>query len=121
MRERGLARVNELVGKGYDYDLGLKIDTYYCSELALELLKSGYQGSNKALPWVGTTAISKLTLNAYVATPQNFAVSPDFVVTAANSVGAKALEKAVATHVVGAKPPRAPTPSADELAALLRR
>lgn len=121
MRERGLDRVNALVGKGYDYDFGLKNDTYYCSEIGLELLKAAYQDSGKALPWVGTTSISKLTLDSYVATPQNFAASPDFVVTAANDAGAKAFAKVVDTHVVGAKGPGAAVGTAATLEAVLTR
>ena len=37
-REAGLARLNELVGKPYDYDFSAGDDEYYCTELTVEYL-----------------------------------------------------------------------------------
>lgn len=114
-----LSRVKELVGKGYDYDLNLSNDTYYCSEVGVEMLKAADEGSGKPLPWVGTRPVAQLTVNDFVAAPENFAASPDFVMTAANGPGLKATQHIIDTLVLGAKGPTTPRGSEAELKALL--
>jgi hypothetical protein len=115
MRAKGLARVQELVGKGYDYDLNLNNDTYYCSEVGVEMLKAAYGGSGQTLPWLGTTSINKATLSDLVATPENFVASPDFVLTHGNETGWKSAEHIVQTHVSGIRAPGARVPSRADL------
>jgi hypothetical protein len=119
MRAKGLAHVKELLGKGYDYDLNMSNDKYYCSEMGVEMMKAAYAGSGQPMPWVGTTSISRATLNDQVATPENFVASPDFVLTAGNKSGWAAAESIIKTHVLGIQTPGTPAPTQADLDALL--
>ena len=109
MRERGLARLRELVGKGYDSELNLSNDAYSRSALAVEMFKAAYAGASEPRSWVGTRPVAMATITDDAATPENSAASPDFVVTAANGPGTKAPTRTLETYVLDAKgrqPPR---------------
>jgi hypothetical protein len=105
MRQAGIDRALSLVGKPYDYSLNMKNGAYYCSEMGVEFEKAAYQTSGKGLPWVGTSWIEQgvwpAKIAQWVATPQNFAVSPDFQLTWANEAGQKDYLHDQQTYVVG--------------------
>jgi hypothetical protein len=102
MRTRGIARVRELIGAGYDYDVNQSNDSLYCTELIAEMLRAAYKDSKVKLPWVGTTAVQRMALEDFPVTMDNFLASPDFEVVTANGLGWKHLENVVRTYVVGA-------------------
>jgi hypothetical protein len=102
MRSQGLARVHDLLGKGYDYDLSMGDGRYYCSELGVELIKTAYSGTSLPLPWVGTTAIHRGPIQQFVATPENFVASPDLEITAGNATGVSMARQILGTYVSGA-------------------
>ena len=119
MRAKGLAHIKELLGKGYDYDLNLNNEGYYCSEMGVEMLEAAYEGSGRPLPWVGTTPINQATLSDLVAAPENFLASPDFTLTAGNKTGWAYAEQVVKTHVSGAHKPGAAAPTQADLEKVL--
>lgn len=102
MRARGVARGREIEGLGYDYDINQSNDSLYCTEVVTEMLKAAYEGSGLPLPWVGTTAVHRRSLEEFPITPDNILASPDFQVIHASETGWKHLEHVIRTHVVGA-------------------
>lgn len=108
MRERGLERLQTLLGTPYDYDLRLGTDALYCSETAVEFLKAAYEGSGQPLPWIGTARVDEARLgglaaiNQWVARPENFGASPDLQLTATVGKGDAAYKAVNEKYVSGA-------------------
>ena len=106
MKQKGMERIQGLVGKPYDYSLNFKNDAYYCSEMAVEFEKAAYQDSGVSKPWVGTSWVSEgvwpAKIEQWVATPQNFSVSPDFQLAWANEPGKQDWLHNQENYVVGA-------------------
>jgi len=48
-RGLGVARMNELVGKTYDYDFSAGDDAYYCTEIALEFLDAAFETEDSTI------------------------------------------------------------------------
>ncbi len=109
MRARGFERVQELLGRPYDYNLQLGDEALYCSELAVEFLKAAYEGSGKTLPWIGTARVDETRLGGaagihqWVAKPENFGASPDLMLTATVGRGAQAFRQVSERYVTPEK------------------
>ncbi len=109
MRERGLERLQGLLGKPYDYNLTFGDDALYCSETAVEFLKAAYAGSGERLPWIGTARVDESRLGGWaaikqwVARPENFGASPDLALTATLGKGDAAYKAVNEKYVSGAR------------------
>ena len=106
MRAKGIARVQALVGRSYDYDMNQNNDALYCTEIGSELIRGAYEGSGLDLPWLGTTAVHRLALEDFPITPNNFLASPDLLITDCSETGWKHLEYVVGSHVTGCQAPQ---------------
>ncbi|MBI4860012.1 MAG: hypothetical protein HY815_07075 [Candidatus Riflebacteria bacterium] len=104
MRANGIRHVRSLVGRGYDYDMNQTNDSYYCTEIGVEMIRAAYEGAGLPVPWLGTTAVCKRTLKDFPVTPDNLLATPDLVVMQANATGWKHLDHVIRTHVVGERP-----------------
>ena len=83
MREHLMGLVRADIGKHYDGNLTEGTDRIYCSELLVKNLLATYDTFGAKRPDVLTCYVeqkpgSKLEMKAYVATPENVAVSPSF-------------------------------------------
>ncbi len=81
--ERGVQRLEELVGKGYDFDFAPGNDAYYCTELVGEFFNAGLGAQ---APRVGSAPVEvPLMLHREaVVDPKDYLVSPDLKPALAN-------------------------------------
>lgn len=94
MRKHLMGLVEADKGKQYDGNLTEKADRIYCSELLMKNLLATYDHFGLKRPDVLTCFVhqkpgSKLEMKAYVATPENVAVSPSFTFLGFAGTGAE--------------------------------
>lgn len=102
MREAGIKYSRTLLGRAYDYSMNQSNEALYCTEVATEMMKGAYAGTNLTMPRVGTTAVARNMLEEFAMTPDNLLACPDMTVVAASATGWKHLEHVIKTHVLGA-------------------
>lgn len=103
MREAGIKYARTLIGRAYDYSMNQSNEALYCTEVATEMMKGAYAGTNLTMPAVGTTAVKRNMLEEFAMTPDNLLACPDMTVVAASATGWSHLENVVKTHVLGSR------------------